>query len=215
MTRENIIEKVKKLLALAKSDNANEAYLAMTRAQEIQAKYNIRVTEIEEKEETVIDITVSPEDTKSTTSAYLYLGSHLAKHFRVEVYKSRAGLGIIGLSQDVEVFQEVFRFVYAALRNISARFVKSLPSCMDRSTKTAEKNLYIRGFITGAGESLELNEAEHALVVVTPQSVTQYKDKKCNGVWRSSAKMSHNAATYNAGYQDGMAVTRNHKKQIA
>lgn len=47
--KEKIIEKIKKLLALAQSANENEAALAAARAQEMLAKYNIEVQEVEKE----------------------------------------------------------------------------------------------------------------------------------------------------------------------
>lgn len=215
MTRENIIEKIKKLLALSKSDNPNEAYLAMTRAQELQAKYNVTVAEVEERSEDVIDVKDMPTDTKTANSQFILLASALAEHFRVRVYRSTRGyLGIVGLAQDVTVFQEVFHFMYEALRNTATKYVKSLPNTMSRSEKTANKNTYVRGFISGASEALTLNETEHALVVVAPQTVVKYMKEKCSGTWTSQVKCSRSSEAYNHGHADGMAVARNRNKQV-
>ncbi len=54
MTREEAIEKVRKLLALSKSNNPHEAALAAQRAQEILEKYEI--------ERAMLDLSETPED---------------------------------------------------------------------------------------------------------------------------------------------------------
>jgi hypothetical protein len=46
-----VIKKVQKLLALAQSDNENEARLALQKAQELQAKYNIVFDQLDVEDE--------------------------------------------------------------------------------------------------------------------------------------------------------------------
>jgi hypothetical protein len=49
-SRMDIIEKIQKLLALATSDNENEAQMAAKRAQELLLKYNLKLTDVELEE---------------------------------------------------------------------------------------------------------------------------------------------------------------------
>ena len=62
-----VIKKVQKLLALAQSDNENEARLALQKAQELQAKYNIVFDQldVEDESQKVIEEKYDAPDTES------------------------------------------------------------------------------------------------------------------------------------------------------
>ena len=116
-----VIKKVQKLLALAQSDNENEARLALQKAQELQAKYNIVFDQldIEDESQKVIEEKYDAPDTESLNSLFKMMACSLADHYRVKTYINihrewatvngsyqrtmKKQLVVVGLPFDVEV----------------------------------------------------------------------------------------------------------------
>ena len=83
MTNQEVIDKVKKLLALSESDNENEAKSALLMAQKLMAKYNINVETTGEE-----TIAYSKEICQHRYDAAYRkpLGRVIADNFRCEMY---------------------------------------------------------------------------------------------------------------------------------
>lgn len=214
---QKVLNKINKLLALSESDNVNEAKLALQRAQELQAKYNIVFDKamIEEDNQVKEELCESP-DTKSLNSLFTTMAAHLEDHFRVKVMirtryfgsgRSEKYLVIIGLPFDVEVFKSSFYFAYNSMRSLSNSFVKRLPKELGRSSKLRMKNDYCFGFILGCVEALKENAQSKALMIVTPDVVVKHLRKYNLKVERFHQRSSAGSRdSMDAGYLDGKSA---------
>lgn len=219
LSQQEIIAKIQKLYALAQSDNENEARLAMQKAQELQARYNVSVEELSvEQEPEVKSEAVDSPDTKTLNSFFKLLANRLASHYRVKVYireryhnyTREVKLMIVGLPVDVEVFKQSLYFAYSAMRKLATTFVRQLPNYYSRSDKTRMKNDYYMGFIHGCDQALTQNETEKALMIVTPQAVVKYiNNLSLRGSSKCSVSRAWSDEAQRAGYNDGVASMRN------
>lgn len=69
---EQVVEKIQKLLALANSDNENEAKLASKKAHELMIKYNLSASEVEMINKEYINKIVSIEPYTKPHQKYIY-----------------------------------------------------------------------------------------------------------------------------------------------
>lgn len=163
---ENIILKIQKLLKLAESNNEHEAQSAVVMARKLMAKHKLTMEDIDvESEEVTEDSTEWMRSPWKRT-----LATVLADHFRCKTYinhkRSSYRVKFIGLEEDVKIICLIYRQVINMIEKTSRQ-------------KGLDKKSYAIGFISGLDEKLtqqtiELEESEYALVVVTPAKV---KDK--------------------------------------
>lgn len=169
MTKEEALEKVKKLLNLANDKAASEGEVqnAMAMAQQIMAKFHIESVTFDDEPEEVTDFEIQ-ENTKGLSSNRAILCSYLAKHYRCKLYRRGPRIHVVGFPTDVKIFTEVFEFAYAAFVKLANKHIEQYST---RTEKIKAKNTYLLGFGKGCIEALIQNENEFALVLVVPQEV--------------------------------------------
>ena len=157
MNEDSIIEKIRSLLRLAKSDNPHEASLAMQRALEIAAKHQIDLAAI------------SPDDDlNKIIGSDMELPSRLAyewkealntvhRHFNVNV-TVLVGMGsrkaqIIGTAFDIEIASYVATFLVRSCRECLAGYRKAETNRRRKVTK-AKVHSFIKGFFWGIRNGL-------------------------------------------------------------
>src|SRR5690242_8255836 len=98
--REKIISKIHKLLALATSDNVNEAEIAAAKAQDLLIEYNVEQSELDEhigsKSEKVIETRTRGKAGYNKIAWYNSLAWRVGKANLCEVIQSGSGLIWIG-----------------------------------------------------------------------------------------------------------------------
>ena len=100
----NNLDKVKKLLRLSKSENINEATLAMQAAQRLMLKYGIKDQDLDDDKDLVSHLEID-EDNKTVSTKRKTLAATLAKHFRVKIYLDYNNrIRVIGKGSDAEEF---------------------------------------------------------------------------------------------------------------
>jgi len=114
--KERIMEKVKALLELGSSQNEYEANLAMQRAGEIMAKYEIEMVDIRQKDTTIDEVEdlsikciFSGQDQKWEKT----LSHMIARHFGCKSINRADGVHITfcGFHQDVQITEYYFRYL--------------------------------------------------------------------------------------------------------
>lgn len=157
MNEDSIIEKIRALLRLAKSDNAHEANLAMQRAMEIAAKHCIDLAAI------------SPDDDLNKLAGdYLLLPSRLAyewkealntvhQFFNVHV-TVLIGMGsrraqVIGTKLDIEISSYVATYLVRACRQCLTQF-RAAEVKARRKITAAKVHSFIKGFFWGIRDTL-------------------------------------------------------------
>ena len=207
MNKKQLVEKVKKLLALAGNNpNENEAQAAMLKAQKMIAEYNLEITDVEEKDAIVIKQAQHPGNRGFRTQ----LAVILAENFRCKAFMTNGIVTFIGYEADVNVCTEVFNYAYkVACKN--ARKIKHDYQLAGYSI-TGVKNSYFFGFCAGIKEVLD--QQCRALMIVTPQEVVDALKSRINGgTYRGGMKSTaYDPYSEQMGRCDGKAVM--HSRQI-
>ena len=113
MIDQGIIQKIKKLLALASSDNENEAQAAMMKAQELLAKHKLTIRDVNDvhEESKVIEKQTAVTFKKATWKGRL--SSVIASNFCCYNYyytDKTHRVSFMGLPEDVETAVSVFEY---------------------------------------------------------------------------------------------------------
>lgn len=209
MTTEKIIEKIKKLLALANNNpSEDEAMAAALKAQEMMAKYNVVLDDLDDKPENREIVKEIWRETSSHSMKKWKWGLALtiAKNFRCKVYAIRkTDICFYGYENDVKIALQVFSFLY----NVGNKFaVKYYNKCKKENLPTkGVMNTYLAGFRQGIADVLEKQRV--ALMIVTPKDVEKSFSKMFfNGQVSTSVRCYGTAADFNAGRTDGKNVAQ-------
>lgn len=153
----SIIEKIRSLLRLAKSDNAHEANLAMQRAMEIAAKHCIDLAAISPDDDLNklisdhLDLPdrLSYEWKEALSTAHQYFNVHVT--VLVGFFDKRAR--IVGTQLDIELASYVVTFLVRACRQCLAKF-KAEEIKRRRKITTDKTRNFIKGFFWGIRATL-------------------------------------------------------------
>lgn len=211
-----VIDKIEKLLALAGSDNENEARAAMIKAQELMAKYEIdreRVQGKEEKERPVMCFSGGPfKDQWINMVAVVIAENFRCRCVAAEKWGSGGAFRIrfYGYEEDAEICINIFNY---AVKVVRKRFVtlRAIYAEAGREFRKNEKMNYISGFCQG----LDRNFAEQkqqsqsfALALVVPKEVDNFVNALPGIVTQEAYKYERNrenALLRRTGYVDGKA----------
>lgn len=203
MNKEQLMNKVNKLLALAgnnpSQEEANAAYL---KAQKLIAEYNLNMDEFSEDKESIVMMpaTHSNNEGYRTTLAMI-----LAKNFRCRVIMSGNQVNFIGYKTDAEVCVQVFNHAYKVSHNAGLRLERQARK-EGRSTRGVA-NCYWMGFCAGIREVLD--EQCRALMIVVPEEVNQELNARAGGKYKGGMRLrGTDMSAYNTGKSDG----RNHMR---
>ena len=165
-TLEKMLKKVKKLLSLAGNNpSQEEATAASLKAQELIAKYNLDLTDIEKE---TLEIGESEYRTGVDKSWKYGLASVVAKNFRCMVYWLDRRVAVFyGYKQDCAVASEVFGYLFKTGERGARRECKKHYDMY--GTERGVYFSYTRGFTAGLQSALEKQST--ALMVIVPQEV--------------------------------------------
>lgn len=215
MTKENIIERVRKILELANNNaNDNEAQVAMMKAQEMLAKHNMTMKDItkdlgtDDVLDTVMDITIN-------ASWKTSLAKVIAENFRCAFLISQRGRSrypmFIGFEEDIEIAQMIF---ISTITYIDKRATQVYDSYYNAGKPSKGiRGDYIVGFIQGLDKQFQeqrtANKEGWGLVLVTPQAVTDKVSTMKTGTVRSAGtRRQGNMEAFSSGYDDGNSYNR-------
>lgn len=218
----NVREKIQKLLALSKSSNEFEAQAAMCKARELMAKHKLDEKDFEEKKKVIKTVRLADVTyTRRRDFWILKLMNVVSENYTCErfVYREKGKqtryVNFVGLEEDVNICEDVFRYALGCIRN----GIKNKEIEYKVSTANDKKliNLsYGYGFIEGLQRAFDKQNAENekdwGLVLSIPKEVNDYikdttttknvKEKKVNKI---------NREIYLAGEQDGKQFTTRKK----
>ncbi len=203
MSKEKIIDKIRKCLELSKSDNVHEAESAMLMATKLMSQYNIDMLMVEKQDKTEVSEQTYRE--KSAKFAWVRsLARVIAENNRCKILITVSGrskyITFVGFDIDIEVCNLLFEYAL---------------TCIDYSTRKFDKfgkDSYRVGFRKGLKEKYdkqkeqEVKENESfALVCQVPVEVTNYLDNEGyeHKDFGGFADFSVNSDAYNNGYEDG------------
>lgn len=204
-TLEKMLEKVKKLLSLAGNNpSEEEAIAASLKAQELIAKYNLDLSDLDKEK-----LEISQEEyTTGVDKSWKYgLAQAVADNFRVMNYwVGKRKVVFYGYKQDAMVAVSVFEYLFkTGERGARAACRKSYK---EYGTETGVYYSYTRGFTAGVKSALEVQST--ALMVVTPQEVKESYENysaengfKTLGGFRNGSENGVSRKAYNEGFNDG------------
>jgi hypothetical protein len=131
---QNIIERVKKLLALGESDNPNEAQNALSAAHSLMQKYRISVTEMEMKtgiKEEIINEKDNPVFIAGRIPGWkTSLLATIAQHSGCAAYKNRkykgeTSLHLVGRESDINITRCMYEYASKELIRLADGYCKN------------------------------------------------------------------------------------------
>lgn len=220
MVEESILRKIKKALALAGNDpNQQEAETALLKAQEMMAKYNLSMGDVEEKErkKEVLNDQVTPYG--RTPYWKKRLAHIIGENFRVQSFtwtlNGKSCIKFLGLQEDVELAKEMFEFACDSLEHLVRIYVAEAKRewfekpvwGRGQFDNTGIKNDYISGFLNGLSAKFKEQVSKNGwgLVLVKDALVVQEVEKLNlrNASSGKNVKRSRSSDAYNRGYEQG------------
>ena len=172
-------DKIRKLLALAKSPEPEEAKLALLKARKLMAEHKLTERDLEEHDTTVIQQEIDETFSKKANSWMAPLSTVIGENYCCAAYRCKRGakttvwrVGFIGLKDDFEIRTKIFKY---AVRCIKAEQKKLRKQYRDYYTPQEIAKIcdsYGYGFVSGVNEAFaEQNEEnqEYGLVLKVPK----------------------------------------------
>jgi hypothetical protein len=216
MTEGEVIEKVKKLLALSRSPNEHEAKLAAERAHELMLRHNLSLQKLERKGPEGIEDGTIRKQWRDTEDKFLF--PILIEHFfvrivldRIQATESRPSelvVHMVGTKSNVEVAQYVYEFLKTTFRALGKDY--------NARTQAGERarQSYYAGLEAGIQKQLRARkqavQQEMGLMVVENPNIQRYLDHVFGQLRRSNSTVplrDHRAQRQ--GYLDGQKVSIN------
>lgn len=207
---EKIIAKIKNCLDLANNNpNENEAIAAALKAQELMAKYNIELDQLDDKKETreIVKEVYHQSDKHEMKKWKIGLAAIIAQNFRCKTY-FLGGKDVVfyGYTEDAKIALQVFTYLYETGNKLAVKYYNK---CKKEGRDTqGVMNTYLIGFRDGVAEVLEKQCT--ALMIVTPKEVTESYEEMTKG-WKSvktTLRLSGDTSAYSNGKQDGKDMAR-------
>ena len=167
MSRDEVLERIKKLLALgdaSKNNSEEEAKSAMLMAQKLMAKYDICAEDVEEEEEQYAHEMC---EHKWDYAYRIPLAHVLSKNFRCMVYVHGKRIVFMGHPSDAKICKATFEFAYTFIQK-KGNSIYNKRYSMGQTTKGVF-NSYAHGFIVGLQEAFDVQC--QALAIITPPDV--------------------------------------------
>ncbi len=208
MTREDVLSKVKKLLAVAEGSNfEQEAQNAMLKAQEFMLKHGITTEDIDfqEGKKEVTDESIA--ETGRMPWYWKSLMTILGDNFRCKPYTYKGKISracFIGLKEDVRLVKEVFNYAVNVVETCSKKYTEKYKK--PGFNVSGIKNDYIQGFIRGLKDKFaeQVESKGFALMLVKDDAVMEViEKKKLRKGQGSRITRSYNDDARSAGYQQG------------
>ncbi|RPJ69348.1 MAG: DUF2786 domain-containing protein [Alphaproteobacteria bacterium] len=202
---QKLISRLKKLLALASSDNAHESEMATLKANELLLEHNLDLSKtFDNQEEVVCVVRVLEASRKSTKHVAIY---EILKTFFVSpVFNHGLGifyLEVIGDKTSVALAEYVAKFLDHELDVLWKQTQKENPSLKG----TASKNSFFRGVAKGYIEKIQTqkkNIATGSELVAIEKNVQRYLAIAYPRIGHSSLTAGmHNEDAHSAGKQKG------------
>ena len=207
---EKILNKIKNLLDLANNNpNEHEAIAAALKAQELMAKYNVEIGQLDNKEETreIVKEVYRQSGKHEMRKWKLNLAAIISENFRCKVFFLGGQKDVVfyGYKEDAKIALQVFTFLYEIGNKFAVRYYNK---CKKEGIDTkGVMNTYLIGFRDGVAEVLQKQCT--ALMIVTPQEVKKSYEEMTKG-WgtaKTTLRISGNAAAYSNGKRDGKDMT--------
>lgn len=184
MDKDKIINKIRKLLALASSKNENEAQSAMLMAQKLMALHNIEMSQVDNVSENHDVIEEEADAKRHKTKWKRSLGKLIAINFKCDTFLRGYGTFstmFVGKRENIDICKTVYLSAVRFINKFFSEYWKKLNRPVSDSIRL--KNSYALGFICRLKEKFEeqktIAEQEGwALVLVKDSDVVEYMESK-------------------------------------
>ena len=224
-------DKIKKLLALAESNNEHEARAALLKAKELMAEYKIEEIDLADaKNRKVKRVYTEHYWTKRGEFWIGSLASVIAENYccksaSVIPYKGaqKREIFFVGLEDDVDLCAKIFDYAVESARKFGKLYLLDNYKNYDLTSqeKNRVKNSYAIGFSKGVKEAFEVQKEEQmqkeenghsetgwGLVMAVPQEVIDECSSFTTDKYRSKNRII-NCSIYNDGYKEGTRFNPN------
>jgi len=219
MTDESILAKIHKLLALATSDNENEAAVAASKAQSLLIQHNISEDELENfnsvKSEKVVQVRTAGKNARNRSAWYGTLAHIVAKANLCNLLIDGSGLIWIGKKTNIEVAEYIFDNLARDLTRISDMVFKQYQR--ENPYNSTHGKTWKNNFYHGANQSIrerlnanlrQLKEADkiNALVVRSDIELEEYMKVHYPRLTYVRTSYSSSRSGFEAGKAAGRAI---------
>ena len=216
MTRERVIEKVRKLLALSNSSNQHEAALAAAHAQRLLAEHNLSMSELEVQEEGAGEVAIEVAKTvpKWLSSLFATVANGF-DCFPIVTTTSCSRLRFIGVGEDPAVACCTLQYLMQELRRLATAYLRSSEAAQGRLSSADRQRVrtsYLLGGVQGVRQALTAQKAQTpttstALVPVKDALIKQYREQQIGAIRLQRTRRSTVlAAAFQQGKNDGAAL---------
>lgn len=207
--REKMLDKIRKMLALAQDNPSMEEGLAAAlHAQKLMAKYNIHQEEVEleEVKDQISSIFTHQNHKLALMGWRKHLGAIVAKNFRCKCYIAGQDVVFRGYTQDANIALDV----YMALYTIGNKLAKAEETKARKTTGSAKGvyNSFALGYLRGIEEGF--GEQCTALMIIVPKEVEEEYAEFSKNFGKSKGMQTHNldADIYNKGKVEGKSAVK-------
>jgi hypothetical protein len=209
-----IIEKIKKLLALANSSNEHEAALAATHAQRLLSEHNLAMADIEASHRPDKADKVETAVSKTLPKWMRHLSAGVSNAFDCQaVHHPTAGkMTFIGVGADVQIAAYTFAYLDRTIRKLCSTYMKVHVSS---AIPNRHRELMRQSYYLGAVSTITIRLREQkvqtpvttgALVVVKEGLIKQAMSEIGNLRTMHSRRSFINTEAYSKGQTDGEQV---------
>lgn len=200
VNREKIVDRVKKLFALAENNPSQEEAISATlKAQKLMLHYNIHEEDLLEELKEEINSVIASQSLEKSENWRFPLAVTISKSFRCKAYKHENQVAFRGYKGDAEIALQTYLYLYKVIIKLTQDF------------NTKSRNSFIVGFLFGVKDALD--KQCRALSVITPEKVeNDWKKFTESCKLKPISKPSiTNSSTYQEGYEAGMNAVESNK----
>ena len=208
--RQQIIDKIKKLLALSSNNpSQEEAISAALMAQKLMAKYRIQEDETldEIKEEDFIDSVFSSQKHDSSFHSWRkQLAVIVARNFCCKCYMKGGDVVFRGYKQDAEIALNAYLYLYTIGDKLGSKAYNE--QLRNTGSGKGVYNSFVMGFLKGVDEGLSVQCT--ALMLITPKAVEDEWQKFSAGFRKGNTKNISitDSEIYMRGKEEGKAAIK-------
>jgi hypothetical protein len=209
-----IIEKIKKLLALANSSNEHEAALAASHAQRLLSEHNLAMADIEAAHKTNKADKVETTLSKTLPKWLRHLSSGVSTAFDCQAvhYPATGKMTFIGVGADVQIAAYTFAYLNRTVRRLCASYMKNNVSlALANRHRELMRQSYYLGAVSTITTRLKVQKLQTpitsgALVPVKEGLIKQAMNEIGNIRTVRSRKSYINPDAYTKGQDDGRQI---------
>jgi hypothetical protein len=214
MEKVPIIEKIKKLLALANSSNEHEAALAASHAQRLLAEHNLAMADLEtaQKPDKADKVETAVSKSLPKWMRQLSAGVSIAFDCQAIHHPASGKMTFIGVGTDVQIAVYTFTYLERTIRKLCSTYMKNhVVSTIANRHRELMRQSYYMGAVSTINLQLRVQKTQTpvttgALVPLKEALIRQAMNEIGNIKTMHSRRSYVNADAYNSGQTDGGMV---------